>query len=190
MHCPQCGQQQVPGEVRFCSRCGFPMLGVTELIARGGSLPAPPMIEQSEGESPKKRGIRQGVILFMGVGIVLTSILGVFSSFLHLPEFFVALSAVIGFVGGFLRIIYALIFEEGAKKLIYLNHAQYPTAPVGFHQMAPTQVAPQPRLGVLPAAPGTPVNDWRRPNTAELVTPASVTENTTRLLDREPPRDE
>lgn len=190
MHCPQCGQQQVPGEVRFCSRCGFPMLGVTDLLARGGALPTPPMIEQPDGDSPKKRGIRQGMILFMGVGIVLTSILGVFYSFLHLPDIFPALSAVIGFVGGFLRIVYALIFEEGAKKLIYVNQPPYPTAPVGFHQLAPTQVAPQPRLGVLPAAPGTPVHDWRRPNTAELVTPASVTENTTKLLDRERSLDE
>jgi hypothetical protein len=163
---------------------------VTDLLARGGAPPPSPMIQSSDGESPKKRGIRQGVILFMGVGIVLTSILGVFSSFLHLPEFFPALAAVIGFVGGFLRIIYALIFEEGAKKLIYMNHPTYPAAPVGFHQMAPTQVAPQPHLGVLPAAPVNSMNDWRRPNTAELVTPASVTENTTRLLDREPPKDE
>lgn len=189
MHCPQCGQQQVPGEVRFCSRCGFPLLGVSDLLARGGAMPAAPMIEPSTGESPKKRGIRQGVILFMGVGIVLTSILGIFSEFLHLPDLFPALSAVIGFVGGFLRIIYALIFEEGAKKVIYMNQPNYPLAPAAFHQMPPTVASP-PRLGVLPAAPAMPVNDWRRPNTAELVTPASVTENTTRLLDKEPLKQE
>jgi len=32
MHCPKCGQQQVSDEMRFCSRCGFALGIVTELI--------------------------------------------------------------------------------------------------------------------------------------------------------------
>ncbi|MEO6390396.1 MAG: zinc ribbon domain-containing protein [Pyrinomonadaceae bacterium] len=188
MHCPQCGQQQIPGEVRFCSRCGFPLSGVSDLIANGGTLPPAPHIQNFDAESPKKRGVKQGVVLFMGVGIVLTSILGVFSSFLNFPEFFPALSAVVGFLGGFLRIVFALIFEEGAKKVVYLPHPNYSSmAPQQYNQVPPAQLAPAQRPQSLPPAQNVAVGSWRRPNTAELVTPSSVTENTTKLLEREPP---
>ncbi|HEX8637447.1 MAG TPA: hypothetical protein VF692_05245, partial [Pyrinomonadaceae bacterium] len=39
MHCPRCGQQQVSPETKFCSRCGFPLGLVSDLIAHGGFLP-------------------------------------------------------------------------------------------------------------------------------------------------------
>jgi len=44
---------------------------------------------------------------------------------------------------------------------------------------------PRRNVGLAPA-PAQPGLGWRqRPNTAELATPASVTENTTRLLEKE-----
>jgi hypothetical protein len=187
MHCPQCGQQQISGEVRFCSRCGFPLTGVADLIVNGG---LPPVIPQPQGfrtESPKKRGVKQGVVLFMGVGIILTSILGIFNSYLGLHEFFPAMSAVIGFVGGFLRILYALIFEEGAQRMVYVPQPNY-GHPIGpSFPPQPLQMNAPPRAAVLPSAPSTPASGWRPRDTGELVRPNSVTENTTRLLDREPP---
>ena len=40
--------------------------------------------------------------------------------------------------------------------------------------------------GALPPPPARSASSWRaRPNTAELVSPPSVTENTTRLLEKE-----
>ena len=39
MHCPSCGQQQVSLETKFCSRCGFPLGVVSEVLAHGGFLP-------------------------------------------------------------------------------------------------------------------------------------------------------
>ena len=41
MFCPKCSQQQAADEVRFCSRCGFPLGGVKELLPRGPRTPAP-----------------------------------------------------------------------------------------------------------------------------------------------------
>ena len=32
MHCPQCGLQQISGEIRFCRSCGFSLSGVKELV--------------------------------------------------------------------------------------------------------------------------------------------------------------
>jgi ribosomal protein L37E len=39
MYCPKCSQQQVSEEVRFCSRCGFSLSAVRELIAGSESAP-------------------------------------------------------------------------------------------------------------------------------------------------------
>ena len=32
MFCPRCGQEQISDEMRFCSRCGFQLTGVSELL--------------------------------------------------------------------------------------------------------------------------------------------------------------
>ena len=36
MYCPNCGQQQVSGEMRFCSRCGLALTGLAEWLASNG----------------------------------------------------------------------------------------------------------------------------------------------------------
>ena len=40
IHCPKCGQQQTSNEIRYCSRCGFLLTGVSEIVANDGVLPA------------------------------------------------------------------------------------------------------------------------------------------------------
>lgn len=184
MHCPRCGQQQVSSEMRFCSRCGFPMGGVAQLLAQGGLLDSNDE-PQDEGMSPRRRGVRQGVLMML-IGAVIVPVLAILDSFTHtrnLLELLVPISAVICFAGGLMRILYALIFEQGAG---------------GGKQAAPRYVPPpsSARTGtatrddavLLPPMQSIPVSDFasRRANTAELV-PPSVTENTTRLLDEEAP---
>ncbi len=40
MFCPNCGQQQAAGELRFCPRCGF-QLGVVRAVLAAGDTAAP-----------------------------------------------------------------------------------------------------------------------------------------------------
>jgi hypothetical protein len=186
MHCPQCGQQQVSGEVRFCSRCGFPLGGVIELLAQGGNLPVVQVEAEKRKRSPRYEGIRQGVILLM-LGTVLVPLLGILDSFQRNGSTFldilVSMSAVIFFVGGFVRILYALIFEEGAPRAAVQSAAQPSYVP----PVAPAQFGAGVRAPALPPAQSIPISNWRpRPNTAEIAQPPSVTENTTRLLDDPP----
>jgi len=179
MFCPQCGQQQVHGTVRYCSRCGFLLDGVIQLLGSGGMLP----LYRAPGEpvpmSPRRKGVKQGGILLLS-GAVIVPILGVLASFSNaaFPQILAALAAIICFMGGPLRMLYAGLFEEGAPRR--LTYGPPPlTAP-------PQQFGPPRQNTALPAA--TPVRSpasWRKPNTAELVNPPSVTENTTRLLDKE-----
>lgn len=183
MHCPQCGQQQASSELRFCSRCGFPLAGVMELMANGGQIPQyQPPSEAQPKVSPRRRGVQQGVALVF-LAAVLTPLFGALNSYLNFPEIIVALVAILGFIGGPLRILYAAIFEEGApQKVIYVNQPQ-PGLPL-YNQPQPRAIADANRGKALPPQQSVPVSNWRRPDTSELVHPPSVTENTTKLLDK------
>src|SRR3954466_3221603 len=132
MYCPRCGQQQATDSMRFCSRCGFAMEGVMQLLANGGMLPAyqPPAGEKTM--SPRRKGVRQGVLLML-IGAILVPILGVMSGFApgrleNVFAFFAAISALICFLGGPLRMLFAAIFEEGAPKYQFTPQPGYTPA--------------------------------------------------------------
>jgi hypothetical protein len=100
-----------------------------------------------------------------------------------LLDVLVPLAAILFFVGGPLRMLYAALFEEGAARRAILPASSY---------MPPQFQAPplQGRAAMLSPGTATPATGWRsRPNTAELVHPPSVTENTTRLLDNQTKRE-
>lgn len=178
MFCPQCGQQQATGAIRFCSRCGFPLDGVIQLLGAGGMIP----VYRDPGEpvavSPRRKGVKQGGLMLLS-GAVIVPLFGVMASFGNSAflEILTAFAAIICFIGGPLRMLYAAVFEEGAPRRVgpYVPMAPKPQFGPPMHQHT------------LPPPPAHPVGGgWRaRPNTAELVTPPSVTENTTRLLEKE-----
>ncbi len=181
MFCPQCGQQQTSDMVRFCSRCGFPLDGVIQLLHNRGLLPA--YQPQAVGEmSPKRKGVRQGVVLLLA-GLLLVPILGILSSFSGAVffEILCAVAAIICFLGGPVRMLFAALFEDGAPARMPMPMASYAPPPaVRSGMLAP---------GALPPASVNAIPSWRpRPNTAELMQPPSVTENTTRLLEKEEPK--
>ncbi len=181
MFCPQCGQQQTSDMVRFCSRCGFPLDGVIHLLHNRGLLPVY-QTPQAAGEmSPRKKGVRQGGILLL-TGLLLVPILGVLNSFSGsmFLDILVSVAAIICFLGGPVRMIFAALFEEGAPSRMPMPLASYAPPPA----VRPGISAPG--AGALPPASVNAIPSWRsRPTTAELMQPPSVTENTTRLLDKD-----
>jgi len=99
-----------------------------------------------------------------------------------LPEIFIPLVSIFCFIGGLLRMLYALMMED-------------PNPPMDLGQVrgyagpAPSQLESGRPVASTPAA-FNPAPAWNpRPNTAEIFTPPSVTENTTRLLQKEEPED-
>src|SRR5258708_37151684 len=117
MFCPRCGQQQATDALRFCSRCGFPIEGAMMLLANGGMLPQYPLLDGEQKISPRKKGVKQGALLFL-LGVVLVPILAVFTSFApgrlgNMFEFFTILSALLCFTGGPLGGFFAPVFEGG-----------------------------------------------------------------------------
>jgi len=174
MFCPQCSQQQVSNEVRFCPRCGFPQSGVSHLLANGGNLPGIADPSAKPKPSPRKQGYKQAAILIMLMFILapLTSMLNHLDT---LPAVF--------FMAGIARLIYARWFQDGDPNPP-LNAPRNTFTPQSFSSQPgnPNQSV------YLPPGQGTPVNSFapRRIDTAEIVERPSVTEHTTRLLESEP----
>jgi hypothetical protein len=149
------------------------------LLAHGGMIPHYQPIEGEQKISPRKRGVKQGALLFL-LGAVLVPALGVLYGWtsVELFGFFCALAAVIFFIGGALRMLYAGLFEEGAQTYQFVRPPSY----------APPAIPSQPaRVSALPPAAVNSAGSWRRPQTAEFARPQSVTDSTTQLLDKQKP---
>jgi endogenous inhibitor of DNA gyrase (YacG/DUF329 family) len=167
MYCPNCGQQQISEEMRFCSRCGLALSGLAEWLA-GGRVPAKQVDDkQVTALSPRRKGMRRAakVMFFSAV----------------LFPIFLAMS--IGVNDGGPMAIPFIVFFVGLVLMLYARLFSDKTAP------APKQVAQTSTTtrGSLPPAANIPMPDFGRQQvrTNELAQPPSVTENTTRLLDNE-----
>src|SRR5688572_24192442 len=154
MFCPQCGQQQITASLRFCSRCGFPLEAVLQVLATGGLLPSYPGPISKE-PSPKRKGVKQGALLLL-LGIILVPLLGVLSSFNagNLFDILTPMAAIFFFLGGLIRMLFAALFEEGAPRYRPVMSSYAPPP-------APVQLRATPRVSALPPTPVPPPSAWR-----------------------------
>jgi Na+/melibiose symporter-like transporter len=172
MHCPQCGQEQVSGEMPFCKNCGFSLDGVRELLATGNTSATLDNQSRKPLQSARRQGVRQGVILlfismvFMPLITLIGKGRGEF-----LPMIFL--------MAGLMRILYAVIFQEGAPRKKKQDSSLPYVAPITTHQLDTVTRSP-----ALPPPQSVPVSVFsaRRQDTAEMVNSPSVTEHTTKLL--------
>jgi hypothetical protein len=169
MYCPQCSQEQVSEEMRFCSRCGFPLAIVSQLVRNGGQL-AGFEPEAKRPLSPRQRAVRWGVMLML-ISVLLVPLSALMTALEE--EFFVLFIPVsLIFVFGLARLLHAYLFSPKTR-----TENASPSA-------AKTSPLPGAYKPALPAGQTIPVTNWRRPiNTSEMAQPLSVTESTTRLLD-------
>lgn len=173
MYCPKCSQQQALDQQRFCSRCGFSLSGVAELVAGDGLLPTPEREASIKRRSPRYEGVRQGVILLM-LAIVLLPLVDVIGRPYHEALIFMFLLA------GIMRTAYAIIFQEGAAK----RHSR--DSELSGSQSAKVKLSGGEDTA-LPPATSIPADDFisSRKETTKAAGTFSVTENTTKLLDNE-----
>src|SRR5205823_12189455 len=172
MFCPRCGQQQATDSMRYCSRCGFAMEGTMHVLAHGGMLP---VYQGPAGEktiSARRRGVKQGALLML-IGVLLVPILGIMSGFApgrldNVFAFFAAVSAVICFVGGPLRMLFASIFEEGAPPTQFNPQLNY-KIPAPAMPPAPVPASPPPPI------PNPPTQPPQRPQTPDPRPPRTPT---------------
>ena len=181
MHCPKCGQAQISDETRFCSRCGFLLTGVYEVVANGGVLAKNSAISAAGAStSPRNRGLKQGLFIFL-LSFLIVPIIAILTIAAGAEPYAVVISAILLGVGGLLRSLYALLFQSNV--------------PAGTNQLAGTEsagyfqadmhAASLPGHQSVPASAYTsPAGNWR--DTSDLqATPPSVTDSTTKLLQKE-----
>ena len=152
------------------------------VLAAGGQVPMRYSQPGSAKLSPRSKGIRQGAMMMLSTLLVvpLVSIISVF--IIGHPQIIVPITAISLFVGGLLRMLYALLMEESYPSTDVNHVGAY--APAGMSQLDASA-----RSAALPPASANAVPSWRpRPNTAEIYQPPSITENTTRLLDKDEPK--
>jgi len=170
MYCPNCGQQQISEEMRFCSRCGLALSGLPEWLA-GVRLPAKVDDEQVAASSPRRRGIRRAskVMFFSGV----------------LFAIFLVISLAID--NGGPMIVPFTVFFVGLVMMLYARLFSAKTAPATRQVAQTSALNSTAARGSLPPAANTPMPNrgQQQVRTNELAQPPSVTENTTRLLDNE-----
>lgn len=187
MYCPNCGQQQAAEQMRFCSRCGFPLGLVSELLSNGGFLPQLAAINDKKTFFTRRKVFQFGLVWFLLFLLIIIPITAVIFRDERDGEVIIAFMAIFGTMGGLLMMLFSLFFASDKNKV---------KTPISQRQnfAATNQVsAPTPQNTLPPqAANFTPANtvytppqvNWREAKTDELV-PPSITEGTTRLLNKD-----
>jgi hypothetical protein len=178
MHCPRCGQLQISEQTKFCSRCGFQLGLVAELLEHGGFLPQLADLAKGKGSLFSRRnGIIFSILWFIFWVMMVPAFFGIAD-----VEEAAGVSAVFGLFTTMMLVIVSLAFLKRSPK---------------FHELAPHQTAPATLYGAqqmnaLPPQQAQPANEyaapsggWRTPDTGEFARPGSVTESTTRLLKKD-----
>ncbi len=161
MYCPNCGQQQLSDEMRFCSRCGQALSGLAEWLA-GVGLPAQPRVAAHiSADSPRRKGIRRAAKLMFFSGVLF--------------PIFIVISLAIDEPGPLVLPI--IVFFISLAMMLYARLFSDKTGPALID-------AAQTRT-YLPPATSIPIPARQQVRTNELAQPPSVTEHTTRLLDNE-----
>jgi hypothetical protein len=169
MYCPNCGQQQISDEMRFCSRCGLALSGLTEWLA-GGRLPAKRDDAQPPGPLSRRRKVIRRAAKLMFFSGVLFPLFLIISIAEDDPS-----PLIVPFVVFFISLVtmlYARIFMDNS-------------APVNYQPPQTTALGSTPARGSLPPARHNPMPTRQHVRTNELAQPPSVTENTTKFLDNE-----
>ena len=170
MFCPKCGQQ-LSDEVRFCPKCGFHLAGLAAFVAANEQTPdGAPVPKNAPLMTARRRGIRRGARIMFICGVLLpVAALLAFEGDAPGPLLLVCT----GGLAGLAWAIFSWLFNDN-------------TVPVG-KDAARRDLganAERPALGAAQFTPA-PLFDRQRVNTSELYQPPSVTENTTRLLDKD-----
>jgi hypothetical protein len=181
MYCPTCGQQQAAENIRFCSRCGFLLTGVSEIIANGGSWPQLADLNKIKSGWTKKNGVFFSFMWF----IFFTCILGIFWNILDV-EVLAEISVVIGVFGGIMWLMGSLVLLKSSKEVQPLFNNQFMNQPHGLYGAH--------QQGALPSSQAVPANEYVAPKagswmtTNDLAHPGSVTDHTTKILEKEEER--
>ncbi len=179
MFCPRCSQEQISEEIKFCSHCGFPLGLVSEILAHGGFLPRLDELNTGKKLFTRRNGLFFSLFWFMIFTMILTPFWGV----AKIAEL-AAVCAIIGTMGGLILTVASFAFLKNEPKNAELQNQESPNHKVkNLYQSQQTALPPlqsQPAQSYV-----SPANNWKAPDTGDLVHPHSVTDGTTKLLEKD-----
>jgi hypothetical protein len=177
MYCPKCSQPQVSDEIRFCSRCGFLLTGISEVIKNEGIIPN--SSKQKNVSTPRKKGFKQGLFALLLLILTAPIILITGKEFeIHPAPLFLTLFIV--FISSIIRMIYALMFESNERAVS--EYSDSGDAPNIFQDKTSMGSLPSPQTNPLADFVPPIKGNWRDSN--ELVF-SGASDVTTRQLKSE-----
>ena len=172
MFCPKCSQEQASDDIRFCSRCGF-QLNIVKALLGNDRMPTDDA-SLKVARSFSKRDISIGALLMFLAALVVAALTVGLPPFHSGPILFLTVS----------WLVLTLLINI---KPMY----QYFTKPddaqaLGEGGADASAFGTRPNLVSLPESQNLPAEMYFAPvaNTADIKTPASVTEETTKLLEK------
>ena len=178
MYCPNCSQQQISDEMRFCSRCGFSLGLVKELMTSGGTRVETEAPAQAVQRSSIPCEIRRGAWIMLA-SLLVVPLIGLLAS-IDDDWAVLFLFPFLAFMIGFVLILYGVFFAEkrARRKQLAASQVSATSEQPSLASMRHPELYP---------ARSTPVgfSATTHVDTAKIAQPPSVTENTTRLLDDE-----
>lgn len=186
LYCPKCSQPQVSEETQFCSHCGLSLNGLKEIVLAEGKTKTSQLKGCEDQRSPRQKDVRQGAML-----MILSVIL--IPAYILLAALFPANDRLIESAVSdtpFEKISQALLvtlFILGLARLLYARFFRTDTIVQRTMSDANAdQIRSSASDYALPSAQTIPVSgfgSWRA-NTGEIAQSASVSEHTTKSLDK------
>jgi hypothetical protein len=180
MYCPNCSQQQISEETRFCSRCGFQLDAVKTLLAENQSI-----LISSEAESRLTTARERDILLGASVMLVCSILIALLmiSTVAGTPLQAVIIPLLLTWAALLCALLLSGQVVQEVKRLFSKDTS---TSLSKAASGLTTQVSASARQQALPPVQSTPVSglgSWRS-NMAELAQPSSITEHTTNLLEK------
>ncbi len=180
MYCPRCGSERVSDATSFCSKCGLLLDHIEEVMENGGEavFTAAP---KGCGRWLNQRNVRISALFWF---VVVTILLTPFAAIMNGPTEMIATFGLLGPVGAALLLIASMFFPSAAPSVIGKNQGNIGGQAAGRRELPPdrTEFA---RDFTEPGQPQVSI-----PKREVGTAPPSVTEETTRHLDRKLDDDE
>jgi hypothetical protein len=182
MFCPRCSQEQVSEETKFCSRCGFQLSLVSQMLAHGGVLPQLAELHKGRKLFSRRNGLIFSLFWFMFFVLIMTPFFGIVNA-----DELAGIAAIFGTMGGLILLIasFVLLKNEPSNTEFYNQKQSNSKVKNLFNSNRSNQTALPPQQSQPAQNYVSPANSWKAPDTGDLAQPHSVTDHTTKLLKKD-----
>jgi len=168
MFCPKCGQQ-FSDEVRFCQRCGLSVAGLAAYVAGNETATVGHPAPQPAAMTARRRGMRRGAMLMFLCAALMPVAVALADGVMPGP----LLLVMTAFLVGLAWLVHSWLFGDNVLPI-----------GKGTGRRDLSADGDRPALGAPQFTPA-PLFNQQRTDTTEIYQPPSVTETTTKLLEKD-----